>query len=115
MLANRIRLFSYRRHASRASHRLLRPQVERLESRLALATLFGATTAGSLVGFDSASPGTISSSAPITGLGAGESVLGIDFRPASGQLFALAGTSRLYTIAYTTRGAPAAAAAAGPL
>lgn len=34
----------------------------------------------------------------ITGLQAGESVLGIDIRPATGQLYALGSTSRLYTI-----------------
>jgi Domain of unknown function (DUF4394) len=35
---------------------------------------------------------------PITGLQAGESVLGIDLRPATGQLFALGSSSRLYAI-----------------
>lgn len=35
---------------------------------------------------------------PITGLQAGENILGIDMRPATGQLYALGSTSRLYTI-----------------
>lgn len=35
---------------------------------------------------------------PLTGLQAGESLYGIDFRPATGQLYALGSTSRLYTI-----------------
>ena len=35
---------------------------------------------------------------PITGLQMGENILGIDMRPATGQLFALGSTSRLYTI-----------------
>lgn len=35
---------------------------------------------------------------PITGLAAGENVLGIDFRPANGQIYALGSTSRLYTL-----------------
>ena len=35
---------------------------------------------------------------PITGLQSGESILGIDMRPATGQLYALGSTSRLYTI-----------------
>ena len=34
----------------------------------------------------------------ITGIGAGESILGIDMRPLNGQLYALGSTSRLYTI-----------------
>jgi hypothetical protein len=34
----------------------------------------------------------------ITGMAAGESILGMDFRPANGQLYALGSTSRLYTI-----------------
>lgn len=35
---------------------------------------------------------------PITGISAGEKILGIDFRPLNGQLYALGSTSRLYTI-----------------
>ena len=35
---------------------------------------------------------------PITGLQAGENILGIDMRPASGQLYALGSSSRVYTI-----------------
>ncbi|MBL7700764.1 MAG: DUF4394 domain-containing protein [Ferruginibacter sp.] len=35
---------------------------------------------------------------PVTGLQAGETILGIDMRPATGQLYALGSTSRLYTI-----------------
>lgn len=34
----------------------------------------------------------------ITGIQAGENILGIDFRPVNGQLYALGSTSRLYTI-----------------
>ena len=35
---------------------------------------------------------------PITGLQSGETVYGIDMRPANGQLFAIGSTSRIYTI-----------------
>ena len=35
---------------------------------------------------------------PLTGMVAGENVLGIDFRPATGQLYALGSSSRLYVI-----------------
>ncbi|GAB3943860.1 hypothetical protein GCM10028805_10690 [Spirosoma harenae] len=43
----------------------------------------------------------------ITGLQPGETIYGIDFRPANGQLFALGSTSRLYTI-NTSNGAATA-------
>jgi hypothetical protein len=35
---------------------------------------------------------------PITGLQPSESIVGIDFRPATGQLFGVGSTSRLYVI-----------------
>lgn len=61
-------------------------------------TVFAVTAGNKLVSFNSLTPGTILSTATITGLGAGESILGIDFRPASGQLFAVSSGSRIYTI-----------------
>jgi hypothetical protein len=60
-------------------------------------TIYGVTSTNVLLTFDSATPGTTTSVA-ITGLQAGENVLGIDLRPATGQLYALGSTSRLYTI-----------------
>jgi hypothetical protein len=65
-------------------------------------SLIGLTSTGNLVSFDSATPGTISASVAITGLQAGESLLGIDRRPANGLLFGLGSTSRLYTISTTS-------------
>ncbi|CAN5249009.1 hypothetical protein BH10ACI1_BH10ACI1_03970 [soil metagenome] len=62
------------------------------------ATLYGVTTANSLIKFDSATPGTVTTVGAITGLQGGENVLGIDFRPATGELYALGSTSRLYVI-----------------
>jgi hypothetical protein len=50
------------------------------------------------VTFDSATPGTITSSSPITGLGANVSLRGIDFRPADGQLYALGTNGNLYRL-----------------
>lgn len=68
-------------------------------------TIYGVTVFRSLITFDSATPGTIAASTPITGLvgqDSFESVLGIDFRPATGQLYALGNAPgsiyRLYTI-----------------
>lgn len=73
--------------------------------------LFGVTDpafgALSLVSFDSATPSTLTTVAPITGLVAGHTLRGIDFRPSDGQLYALsnAGTgtaAQLYTVNLTT-------------
>lgn len=58
----------------------------------------GVTDANSLIVFESSAPGSILSIVTITGLQGGETVLGIDFRPATGQLFALGSTARLYVI-----------------
>lgn len=51
-----------------------------------------------LYSFDTATPGTASALRGITGLQAGEGVLGIDYRPANGVLYGLGNTGRLYTI-----------------
>lgn len=51
-----------------------------------------------LVSFDVASPSTLRTDERISGLQPGEVLRGIDFRPATGQLFGLGSTSRLYLI-----------------
>ena len=68
-------------------------------------TIYGVTVFRDLVTFDSANPGTILTTKPITGLTSQdqfESVRKIDFRPATGQLYAVGnapgGIYRLYTI-----------------
>lgn len=65
----------------------------------------GLTSSGSLVQFDSATPGTllVPGGVPVTGLTANDVLAGIDFRPADGVLMGLgynsgAGTGRLYAI-----------------
>lgn len=57
----------------------------------------------SLFHFDSATPGTLLSGGAIGGLPLGESLLAIDFRPATGELYGLGSASRLYTIDTTTK------------
>lgn len=56
------------------------------------------TSGNRLLSFDSATPGTITKTLAVAGLAAGENLLGIDYRPATGILFALGSTSRLYSI-----------------
>jgi hypothetical protein len=62
--------------------------------------------------FDSATPATISAPIAVTGLQSGETLLGIDFRPQTGQLYGLGSTSRLYVI-NTTTGAATQVGSAG--
>jgi len=61
-------------------------------------TLYGVTSSNQLIRFDSATPNTVVTVGAITGLQSGENILGIDFRPATGQLYALGSTGRLYII-----------------
>lgn len=49
-------------------------------------------------------------SKPVSGLQSGESILGIDFRPINGQLYALGSSSRIYTINLGTGAAAAVGA-----
>lgn len=64
--------------------------------------LYGLTSGNNLIRFNASSPGVISSSIGITGLAANETLLGIDVRPATGQLFGLGSGSRLYSINTST-------------
>lgn len=68
--------------------------------------------ATSLLSWDSASPGSIISGSFVSGLQSNETIVGIDFRPAAGKLYALGTSSRLYTL-NTATGA-ASAVAPGP-
>ena len=60
-----------------------------------------------LVSFDSERPGSITSMALIRGLKPGETILGIDFRPANKKLYGLGSSSRLYIIDSDTAAATA--------
>ncbi len=76
-------------------------------------TIYGLTTTGGLFSFNSATPGTTTAVTAITGVTQGAtSLVGMDFRPATGQLFALSytaatGSSQLYTLNLTTGAATA--------
>jgi len=61
-------------------------------------TFFALTQDNRLLRFGNKTTGSAEAATAITGLQAGESILGIDFRPNTGQLFGVGSTSRLYTI-----------------
>src|SRR5688572_16085009 len=98
--ASRLSRFSSRR----------RPSVDRLESRTLFATMFALTSTDQLFSFDSETPNTTTTPTAVTGLGGGETLVGIDFRPATGQLFGLGSAGQLYTINTTTAAATAVGA-----
>jgi hypothetical protein len=58
----------------------------------------GVTLSNQLVSFNRGAPGKLCTKAPITGLAANEDVLGIDVRPADGDLYALGSSGALYTL-----------------
>src|SRR5690348_17068897 len=61
------------------------------------AELMYATNGSSLTRFDTASLGT-TTTVPLIGLQAGETLVGIDLRPATGLLYGVGSSSRMYTI-----------------
>ena len=60
--------------------------------------VFVLTNSNKLLSFDRATPATIRTAVTVTGLQAGENLLGIDFRPADGQLYGVGSTGRIYTL-----------------
>jgi hypothetical protein len=73
--------------------------------------LIYATSGNDIARFFSGATGVVTS-VPVTGLQAGESLVGIDIRTATGQLYGISTTSRLYTIVPLT-GAATPVGAAG--
>jgi len=60
--------------------------------------VYGVTENQTLVSFDSMAPNSVLSGVAISGLEQNESVRGIDFRPATGELYAVGSFNNLYTI-----------------
>ncbi len=61
-------------------------------------TIYGLTASNKLVTFASDQPGLTSTPLAISGLQAGDDVVGVDFRPATNQLYAVGSSSRLYLV-----------------
>lgn len=60
--------------------------------------LYGTTVNNTLLSFESTDACSILTEVSISGLQPGEDILGIDFRPSNGELYALGSSSRLYVI-----------------
>ena len=60
--------------------------------------VIGLVGSSSIVTFDSTSPGTITSSRTITGLGTGVTLTGIDLRPADNQLYSVSTSGTVYRL-----------------
>jgi hypothetical protein len=71
----------------------------------AVGELLGVSESNRLISFNSAAPQKLCTAAAITGLTAGDNVVGMDVRPANGMLYALANSGRLYTINSATAAA----------
>jgi hypothetical protein len=74
--------------------------------------VYAVTADNRLLLFGSENPGTLAREAAITGLGVGERIVAIDFRPADAQLYGLGSDDRIYAINVQTAAATAVGAAA---
>ena len=77
-------------------------------------TVVALTSGNRLLFFDSTTPGTITKTITITTSGS-EALVAIDFRPATGDLYAMAVSGRLYILNLTTNAASIPPAAPTPL
>ncbi len=73
-------------------------------------TIIGITDSDSLIAFSAATPGFVTSKTMLTGIPFGQTIAGMDYRPATGELFALGynsatGAAQLYTINTSTSSA----------
>ncbi|WP_288378922.1 DUF4394 domain-containing protein [uncultured Massilia sp.] len=65
---------------------------------LSAGDMFILTASNRLVSVNRDAPGTIRTSVPVSGLQAGENLVGIDVRPADGLLYGVGSSGRIYTI-----------------
>src|SRR5262245_42950672 len=93
-------------HRDHARRQQFRPLLETLEDRAVPAVAF-ALSNNSLIAFDTAVPGAAAAPVAVTGLNAGDNLVGIDIRPQNGFLYGLgfntgAGTVQLYSVSSRT-------------
>jgi hypothetical protein len=84
------------------------------EARDVPAVAFALTANNQILRLDTSSPQTLQSTTAVTGLNAGDTLVGIDFRPANGQLYGVATTTTANTLqVYTINPATGAATTVG--
>lgn len=64
--------------------------------------IYAVLSSGKVIGFNPSAPGTLVADLTITGLGAGESLVALDYRVADGVLYGMTGNGRVYRINTTT-------------
>lgn len=64
--------------------------------------VYGVTFDNNLFSFDSATPNNVLTGVYVSGLQSNEYIQGIDFRPLTGQLYAVGSTNRVYTLNTST-------------
>lgn len=65
--------------------------------------VYGLTAGNGLVSFDSANPASVTDYGALNGMRQGESLVGFDFRPRNGGLYAVSSQGRLYEVNVGTR------------
>ena len=60
--------------------------------------VFAITASNRLLSFNRDAPATVRTTVPLVGLQGGENLVGIDFRPTDGMLYAVGSSGRIYTI-----------------
>ena len=73
-------------------------RIEPLEGRRLMSVVLGLQPGNALVAFDSTAPAVPLATVRVRGLAQRENLLAIDYRPATGALYALGSSNRLYTI-----------------
>lgn len=77
-------------------------------------TIYAIDLSNNFVLFHSGSPGTVDRKLAISGLPAGDRIVGIDFRPSDGKLYGVGTDSRVYVVDTVTAAATAVGAAFTP-
>jgi len=75
---------------------------------LPVATVFALTSDNHLVSFKPLTPGTFDTDVAVTGLQGSEVIVGFDFRPSNGRLYAITDAARVYTVDTATGAASGA-------
>lgn len=75
--------------------------------------LVGLTVSNRLVSFNSAAPTQLTNNVAISGLQAGETILGIDMRPSNGLLYGLGSSNRVYVLDASTGAVTSSVAMSG--